>query len=80
MKETLNLSGMHCASCATTIERAVRSLEGVNKAEVNFALQKISLEYDENKVKSFNLFRHSLHATTIITYDELLKRLEVVYG
>lgn len=35
---------------------------------------------DDNKIKSFNLFRHALHATTIITYDELLKRLELVYG
>lgn len=41
---------------------------------------KLSDIEDANKIKSFNLFRHSLHATTIITYDELLRRLEVVYG
>ena len=37
-------------------------------------------DLDEDiKLKSFNLFRHMVHAMTIITYDELLRRLEVVY-
>ena len=29
---------------------------------------------------SFNQFRHSLYSLTVITYDELLRRLRVLYG
>ncbi|NIA22474.1 MAG: heavy metal translocating P-type ATPase, partial [Anaerolineaceae bacterium] len=35
---TLELSGMHCASCAATIQKALRGADGVAEAEVNFAV------------------------------------------
>jgi len=46
-KITLNIQGMHCASCATIIERALKKSKGVNNAIVNFATKKASVEYDE---------------------------------
>ena len=49
-KSTLSVSGMHCASCAQTIEKALSKTEGVKKASVNFASEKATVEFDENEV------------------------------
>jgi Cu+-exporting ATPase len=43
---TLPVTGMTCANCATTIERNVRKLQGVNVANVNLALEKLTVEFD----------------------------------
>ncbi|HHV98751.1 MAG TPA: heavy metal translocating P-type ATPase [Clostridiaceae bacterium] len=48
-KDTLKISGMTCASCANAVERSVRKIEGVINAGVNFATEKLSVEYDESK-------------------------------
>lgn len=37
--ETLNITGMHCASCAVRIEGALQALPGVQEARVNYALE-----------------------------------------
>jgi len=41
----LPVTGMTCANCALTIERALSKLEGVLRAEVNFASERASVEY-----------------------------------
>jgi len=43
---TLPVTGMTCANCSATIERNVRKLEGVKIANVNLALEKLSVEFD----------------------------------
>ncbi|WHH61530.1 heavy metal translocating P-type ATPase [Petroclostridium sp. X23] len=48
--EQLKVLGMTCAACAKAAERAVNKLEGVAQANVNFATEKLSVEYDEGKV------------------------------
>ncbi len=42
----LPLLGMHCASCAGRIERALRKTSGVAEANVNFATTHASVRYD----------------------------------
>ncbi len=49
-KETFNVVGMHCASCATIIERRVKKLGGVKNVSVNMATNKATIEYDETSV------------------------------
>jgi Cu+-exporting ATPase len=49
-KEQFTISGMHCASCALTIERALKKTAGVKNALVNFAAEKAIVEYEENEV------------------------------
>ncbi|MFH0956232.1 MAG: heavy metal translocating P-type ATPase [Candidatus Aenigmatarchaeota archaeon] len=46
-KARLSLSGMHCASCAASIEKALRKTEGVKEAGVNFASEEASVSFDE---------------------------------
>src|SRR5512136_893586 len=43
---TLPVTGMTCANCSATIERNVRKLEGVQVANVNLALEKLTVEFD----------------------------------
>ncbi len=43
----LALSGMHCASCAMLIERQLGKTPGVTKASVNFAAEKVLVDFDE---------------------------------
>ena len=41
-----DISGMHCASCSSRIEKVLRSTEGVVSAEVNLATEKAAVRYD----------------------------------
>jgi Cu+-exporting ATPase len=50
-KSVLKLQGMHCASCAQTISKAVSNLEGVEDVNVNLATEKAYLTYDPNVLK-----------------------------
>jgi P-type Cu+ transporter len=43
---TFPVTGMTCANCATTIERNVRKLPGIKVANVNLALEKLTVEFD----------------------------------
>jgi Cu+-exporting ATPase len=49
-KTTIPITGMHCASCAMNIERRLKKLSGVGSANVNYATNKATVEYDESKV------------------------------
>jgi P-type Cu+ transporter len=43
---TLPVTGMTCANCAAAIERNVRKLPGVSVANVNLALEKLTVSYN----------------------------------
>lgn len=49
-KKQLKVSGMTCANCALTIEKGVGKMAGVKAANVNFASEKLNLEFDPNVV------------------------------
>ena len=46
---TLKLRGMSCASCANSIEDAIRSVAGVSECSVNFGVEQASVTYDPQK-------------------------------
>jgi len=56
-KVALNISGMHCASCAVNIESALKKARGVASAQVNFATEKAYIEFDPQKSKLEDLIR-----------------------
>lgn len=43
---TLQIQGMTCAACATRIEKGLKKIEGVEEANVNFALEKTNIKYN----------------------------------
>lgn len=48
--KSFNIKGMDCASCAVIIEKKLKKLDGVNSVNVNFATEKASVDFDDNKV------------------------------
>ena len=47
MKKTYMLEDLDCANCAATMEEAVKKIDGVKFASVNFLAQKMTLEADD---------------------------------
>ncbi|PKH10343.1 heavy metal translocating P-type ATPase [Planomicrobium sp. MB-3u-38] len=47
---SFQISGMTCAACATRIEKGLSKMDGVEKANVNLALEKSSIQYDSTKL------------------------------
>lgn len=56
-KAELKISGMMCASCASTVEDALNEVEGVAEARVNLGTETASVEYDPSKAKLADLER-----------------------
>ena len=46
---TLQLQGMRCAACASTVERVVKKVVGVSSCQVNFALEQATIDYDPQR-------------------------------
>jgi len=45
----INIGGMSCVACANNIERIVGKLEGVVQAQVNFATEKLAVEFNDSE-------------------------------
>ncbi len=54
-KIIIPIQGMHCASCAITTEKALQKSPGVVNANVNFATERATVEYDESKADQNSL-------------------------
>ncbi|MDP3697154.1 MAG: heavy metal translocating P-type ATPase [Candidatus Taylorbacteria bacterium] len=53
---TFNIVGMHCASCVSLNERALKKIKGVKDASVNFGTHSATVEYDENQASEKMLY------------------------
>ncbi|MEA4900201.1 heavy metal translocating P-type ATPase [Desulfitobacterium sp.] len=49
-KQMFKVNGMTCANCALTIEKGLAKMPGVKSAAVNFAAEKLAVEYDPKAV------------------------------
>ena len=48
-KETYQIKGMHCASCASIIERTVKKIDGVENISVNSGTENAKISFDESR-------------------------------
>lgn len=64
-KEIFKIKGMHCASCANTIEKTLKKVDGVKNASVNYANEKALLEVESSEFDS----RKAKQAVKSIGYD-----------
>lgn len=55
--ESLRIDGMDCATCATVIEHALSRMEGVLEASVSYAAERLSLEFDSEKIERTAIVR-----------------------
>lgn len=51
-KESFKISGMSCAACSARIEKGLNKLEGVKAANVNFAVDKATVEFEDTLLSS----------------------------
>lgn len=49
MKKVIALQDLDCANCAAKMECAVKKVEGVSNANVNFMMQKMTVEIDSDQ-------------------------------
>jgi Cu+-exporting ATPase len=50
VKETYPVLGMECASCVRKIELVLTKTDGIKDASANLASEKITVEYDNEKI------------------------------
>ena len=67
LKKTYSLKGMHCASCVRVIERALKKVDGVLDANVNYASEKAIVTIEE-RVKDDDI----LNSVSSVGYQALL--------
>ena len=49
MKKKFKLQDLDCANCAQKMEDAIKKIEGVYDASVNFMMQKMTIDADDDK-------------------------------
>ena len=49
MKKKFKLQDLDCANCAAKMEEAIKKIDGVNDASVNFMMQKMTINADDSK-------------------------------
>lgn len=54
-RTTLEITGMHCASCSTLITRGLLKKEGIKEANVNYGTAKATVLYDDAKLSDNDL-------------------------
>lgn len=47
--KNLKVTGLSCAACAAAVEKSLRKADGVLKADVNFAAERLALRFDPEK-------------------------------
>ena len=53
--KTYKIKGMHCASCASIIEKTFKKVDGVDIAEANYGNESVKVSFDETKTSPENL-------------------------
>jgi Cu+-exporting ATPase len=46
----LDIKGMHCGGCAATVQKALQRVPGVREANVNFAVETATIQFDPHQV------------------------------
>ncbi len=50
-----HIKGMHCASCASIIEKTIKKIDGVQSVEVNYGTETAKVAFDESKTNPRHL-------------------------
>ena len=49
-KQTLQIQGMHCASCASVIKKKLSAMPHINSVSVNYVTEKVELDFDDTRI------------------------------
>jgi len=50
VKKQLKVEGMHCTSCAMTIDLDLDELDGIHSVKTHYAREETEVEFDEEKI------------------------------
>lgn len=78
ISQTLNIKGMTCSSCANTIERTLKNLDGMEEASINPVTNTASIMYDKKKVKLSEILKAIEKSGYSASLQEADKSEEVV--
>lgn len=70
-KLILPISGMHCASCALTIEETLKGLRGVIGVSINYASKRAYIEYD-SQILDFENIKQAIAEAGYSVPEELI--------
>ena len=51
VKKKLKIEGMHCSSCAMSIDFDLEDVAGIKSAKTSYTKEECEIEFDEGKVK-----------------------------
>ena len=71
-KAELKITGMHCATCAVTVEEALSNVKNVARAQVNFGTDTAHVEFDPSKVSLVDLEKAVRDAGYEVTNREVV--------
>jgi len=74
-KAELKIGGMHCATCAVTVEDALSQVNDVSKAQVNFGTDTARVEFNSDKVSLKDLEKAVREAGYTVTNQEVVIRV-----
>ncbi|MEI8327835.1 MAG: heavy metal translocating P-type ATPase [Candidatus Taylorbacteria bacterium] len=55
--QSFKIEGMHCASCASIIEKTLKKVDGVSSVAVNYGTETAKIVFDESKASAEHLAR-----------------------
>ncbi|MEW6061247.1 MAG: heavy metal-associated domain-containing protein [Bacteroidota bacterium] len=74
---TLNISGMTCQSCANTVEKALKKVDGVKSATVNLAEKKATVVFVSTKTTIASLIKAVDDAGFTASNEKATQKTEV---
>lgn len=75
-RDTYSITGMTCSACAARVEKGVAAMPGVAAANVNFAVGRLTVEYDQAAVTPENI----VAKIRDLGYDVATERLDFAVG
>ena len=57
-KITLDIGGMHCASCSTLIAKKLEKTEGIRYSNVNLTTEKATVEFDDKTTNEKEIIKN----------------------
>jgi Cu+-exporting ATPase len=82
-KAVIGITGMHCASCVATVEKALKNVKGVSSVVVNLATEKAYVDFDPEQVMGQDLkkaIENTGYSTTELEKAESKKEIHLRIG
>lgn len=70
MKKTYEVGGMTCSACSATVEKTLNQIDSVELATVNFASEKVTIDFDEQAISEADLANAVSSAGYVLVTDQ----------